>query len=144
MLLDIQSTPWFHAADATSNPEPLEPDLKRNLHIDPKIAFQMILCLAVLAAVCAQRSFGLLAETRPNITFVAYTPQQRIQVAKTVENLLSVYVNREEKIKYYGRIMKDIDPIPRAKAIQAEAANLTDRDFHYRYAELFVSLRDFQ
>lgn len=67
-----------------------------------------------------------------------------MQVASAIEHLLSVYVNRDEKIAYYAKHKPDMDPIPRAKAIQNHAANLTDKDFHYQYSDLFVSLRDFQ
>jgi hypothetical protein len=57
--------------------------------------------------------------------------------------LIQIWVNRESKIQSFGKIRPDIDPIPIAKAIQAKAASMTDNDFHFAYADLFNSMRDF-
>jgi hypothetical protein len=53
-----------------------------------------------------------------------------------------VYVHTEEKIDFY-KDRPDMDPIPRAAAVEAQAATMSDKDFHYAYADIFLSLRDF-
>lgn len=55
-----------------------------------------------------------------------------------------MYVNRQSKIDNYESQFHGIDPLPRAKEIQEQAGFLSDKEFHYKYADLFLSLRDFQ
>ena len=107
----------------------------------------MLFLSALFASSSAQagpRTFSLLNQSRDNVTFVPYTAEQRVQVAQAVDNLMSVYVNRESKLDYYGKVKTDIDPIPRVKAIKEKAATMSDKDLHYAFAEVFLSLRDFQ
>ena len=104
----------------------------------------MVALCFVLGVVVAQETSALLKDARNSIGFVPYTPQQRQQVASSVNNLLSIYVHRSEKVQAYSREFPQMDPIPRANAIAQQAAQLSDKDFHYQYAELFLSLRDFQ
>ena len=93
------------------------------------------------------RTYALLEAVRENITFVTYTPEQRVTVAKGLQNMFSIYVHREKKIKDYDVEYKKysgntIDPVPRVAEMVAKAANMTDKAFHYEFVDLFASLRD--
>ena len=103
----------------------------------------LILFLYILVAT-QDATFSLLSQTREKITFVPYTAEQRQLVANNVEKLMSMYVNRQSKIQNYGALKPDIDPIPRVQAIKSKVANMTDKEMHLAYSEVFRSLRDFQ
>jgi C-terminal processing protease CtpA/Prc len=104
----------------------------------------MLFLSLVLSLVLAQEEdrFQLLKDTRKDWTFIPYSAEQKVQVAQTMYNMFSIYVNRESKISFYGKEKPDIDPIPRAKKILDNAASMTDREFHYSFAEVVASLRD--
>ncbi|KAJ2997393.1 hypothetical protein HDV02_005590 [Globomyces sp. JEL0801] len=87
-------------------------------------------------------TYGLLKDLRNEITFVPFTTEQKVQTAKSIENVFQVYVHRFLKIDDYGKEYPNIDPVPRSQAISEEAATLSDKDFHYKYVDLFLSLRD--
>jgi hypothetical protein len=96
------------------------------------------------AAQTADRTFGLLKDDRKLVLHVPYTPEQRVQVAKNINELFKIYYHREQKINVYGKEYgREYDPIPRAQKILQNAANMTDAEFHYGFAEIFSSMRDF-
>ena len=114
------------------------------------IVLSLIGCCCVPTAVSAQttnRTYSLLQNSRNNITFVPYTAAQRVTIAKSLQNMFSIYVNREKKIKDYDLEYKKfsgqtIDPVPRVGAMVKNAASMKDKDFHYAFADIFASLRD--
>jgi hypothetical protein len=53
--------------------------------------------------------------------------------------LLSIYVNRESKMKTYG--IKD--PMTEIEIIRSKAANMSDIDLHHSISNLFLGFRDF-
>ena len=75
------------------------------------------------------------------MTFLPYSKQERIQVGR-MKNLLNIYVNRESKIQNYSQDFPTIDPIARADEIASKASTLSDKQFHYAWANLFLSMRD--
>jgi C-terminal processing protease CtpA/Prc len=89
------------------------------------------------------RTCTLLASTRQDIQFVPYTPAQRQEIADSMKRMFEIYVNRENKIEYYGQEKPDIDPLPKVTQLQQKAQNMTDKDFHYEFIDMFSSLRDF-
>ncbi|KAI8904316.1 ClpP/crotonase-like domain-containing protein [Gorgonomyces haynaldii] len=99
--------------------------------------------LFLLVCTVACQTYSLLSSVRQQIGFVPYTPEQRQQVAQAVQNMLSIYVHRQEKISHYSAQFPQIDPIPRAQQLLAQSLTMSDRDFHYANAALFNSLRDF-
>ena len=99
------------------------------------------------AAQTANRTYTLLETTRDKITFVPYTPEQRVTIAKGLQSMFSIYVHREKKIQSYDQEYRKfsgqtIDPVPRVAAMVEKAANMTDKEFHYAFTDLFASLRD--
>lgn len=61
--------------------------------------------------------------------------------------MFSIYVHKEKKIQDYDAEFKKysgqtIDPVPRVAEMVEKAANMTDKEFHYKFADLFASLRD--
>ena len=81
-----------------------------------------------------------LAARRAQITFPAYTPDQRQLVAEQAQILLrDLYVHRYEKIAYYG---DDVDPVPRVAEVVANARTMNDADFHLTLQNIFSSTRD--
>jgi hypothetical protein len=102
------------------------------------------LLAAFAAGQTADRTFGLLKDDRKLVLHVPYTPEQRVQVAKNINDLFKIYYHREQKINIYGKEYgREYDPIPRAEKILQNAANMTDAEFHYGFAEIFSSMRDF-
>jgi hypothetical protein len=99
--------------------------------------------VALLATFALSQSleFKLLKDKRQGYDFVPFTPEQRVQVAQTMDNLFSIYVNRESKISYYKET-PDIDPIPKIKKVLEHAAQMTDRELHYNLTEISLSQRD--
>jgi hypothetical protein len=97
--------------------------------------------LLATLAVAQTFEFNLLKDRRNGYDFVPYTPEQRVQVAQTMDNLFSIYVNRESKINYY-RETPNIDAIPKVKKVLENAAQMTDRDLHYNLTEIVLSQRD--
>ncbi|KAI8904318.1 hypothetical protein EDD86DRAFT_249693 [Gorgonomyces haynaldii] len=96
-----------------------------------------------LGSVLCQNSYSLLGQTRANITFLPYTPEQRLQIAQSVENLFDFYVHIDQKLAMYAKEFDgEYDPRVRAKQLSALALNGSDADFHFRNVELFASLRD--
>ncbi|KAI8898108.1 hypothetical protein BC833DRAFT_539495 [Globomyces pollinis-pini] len=85
---------------------------------------------------------SLMKDSRDKFTFVPYTPEERVAAAKNVENLFQVYGNRFVKIEDYGAEFPNIDPAARAAEITKNAAKMTDKEFHYKNADLFLSMRD--
>lgn len=52
-------------------------------------------------------------------------------------------MNRNSKIIHYKNTFPEIDPLPRVDQIISEIPNLTDVQFHYKFVDIFNSLRDF-
>jgi hypothetical protein len=98
--------------------------------------------LLVSFALAQEFSFGLLQDKRGDFDFIPYTPEQRVQVAQTMDNLFSIFVNRESKVNFYGKEKPDIDPLPKVRKILENAAAMTDRELHYNLTEVVLSQRD--
>ena len=98
---------------------------------------------ALFYPVLSSKSWSILGQSRNKIDFVSYSPLQRAQLVQAVESLMSIYVHRETKVNYYKNIKSDIDPIPRVQAIKEMASTMSDKDLHYAFADLFLSLRDY-
>ncbi|KAI9099518.1 hypothetical protein DFS34DRAFT_593163 [Phlyctochytrium arcticum] len=81
---------------------------------------------------------GLLKDMREKMTFLPYTPEERVFVAQQRQETLNVYSNIEEKIKNYG-----VDAIATFSDILKNASNMTNKDFSYVMARHSLSLRDF-
>jgi hypothetical protein len=105
--------------------------------------FQLAIVATLLGASNAQFAFSYLKDERPNIGFAPYTPQQRQDVADSLNSLMSIFVHRENKIAFYGKELPDIDPVPKLQDLSKRVANMTDKEMHYEYAKVFLSLRDF-
>ncbi len=56
--------------------------------------------------------FDTLENMRDQIVLPKYTVKEKVTMAKQIETLFDVYVNRESKIENYGL---EADPIPRIK-----------------------------
>ncbi|KAI9090855.1 hypothetical protein DFS34DRAFT_342832 [Phlyctochytrium arcticum] len=80
---------------------------------------------------------GLLKDVREKMTFLPYTPQERVFVAQQRQETLNIYANVEEKLKNYG-----VDAIASFSDILKNAANMTNKDFSYAMARHALSLRD--
>ncbi|KAI9104574.1 hypothetical protein DFS34DRAFT_645272 [Phlyctochytrium arcticum] len=80
---------------------------------------------------------GLLKDVREKMTFLPYTPEERVFVAQQRQEILTVYANMEEKLKNYG-----VDAIASFSDILKNAANMTNKDFSYAMARHALSLRD--
>jgi hypothetical protein len=87
-------------------------------------------------------TYKTLAEGSQEWSFIPYTPEQRTSIAQSMLNMFSIYVNRQAKIEYYGKERPDIDLIPKAQRLLQEAANMTDKAFHYEMSNIVASQRD--
>jgi hypothetical protein len=104
----------------------------------------LLLTSLAIAAPTPGRTFNLLAKERDNIGFVRYTPEQKVQVAQTMKNLLSIWVHQENKLEFYRKENPTLDPMPKVDEVIKKAANMTEKEFHYTFADIFVPLRDLQ
>lgn len=73
------------------------------------------------------------------LSFLPYTPVERLFIKDNVEKLLQVYVNRERKMERLG---SSVDPLARISNL--DAAGMTDSQFHFAILDIFTSLRDLQ
>ncbi|KAI9095177.1 hypothetical protein DFS34DRAFT_695811 [Phlyctochytrium arcticum] len=80
---------------------------------------------------------GLLKDSREKMTFLPYTPEERVFVAQQRQEILNIYANIEEKLKNYG-----VDSMASFSEILKNAANMTNKDFSYSMARHALSLRD--
>ncbi|KAI8588502.1 hypothetical protein BDZ88DRAFT_477015 [Geranomyces variabilis] len=98
--------------------------------------------LLAISSVAAQltpaRRFGLLKDTRPELGFVNYSPQQKADVAHQAKELLAIYVHEHVKKENYH-----VDAQKKIAAFEKKAKKLSHKDFHYGLADIFLSLRDF-
>ncbi|KAI9104447.1 hypothetical protein DFS34DRAFT_690740 [Phlyctochytrium arcticum] len=104
---------------ATSEPEPTGPPSEKR--VTRKLS----------------EDFALLKDTREKMTFLPYTPEERVFVAQQRQEILNIYANVEEKLKNYG-----VDAIASFGDILKNAANMTNKDFSYAMAKHALSLRD--
>lgn len=84
------------------------------------------------------------SEIKDEITVFPYTPELRVEVAKTWQNMLSVYVNTQSKIENHHKDDKNgaLDSILRIQHIVENAASMTNIDFDYNVVDFLTSLRD--
>ncbi|KAI9102863.1 hypothetical protein DFS34DRAFT_413411 [Phlyctochytrium arcticum] len=80
---------------------------------------------------------ALLKDVREKMTFLPYTPEERVFVAQQRQETLNVYTHVEEKLKNYG-----VDAIASFSDILKNAGNMTNKDFSYAMARHALSLRD--
>lgn len=113
-----------------------------------------------IAGPTPDRTYSLLSSGRDNLYFVPYTRQEKESVAEGIHNLFTVlqpntttltihkvYVHRDKKIKDYDQEYRQfakqtIDPVPRSAEMLQKGPDMTDKEFHYAYVDLFSSLRD--
>ncbi|TPX61976.1 hypothetical protein SpCBS45565_g07129 [Spizellomyces sp. 'palustris'] len=101
--------------------------------------FAALVAAAVVSTQTTTNSrIDLLKDTRPELGFAAYTPDEKELVAQQAQELLSVYVHQELKIQHYG-----VDAQAGIAAIVPTVGNMTEKEFHYTLAKHFLSLRDF-
>lgn len=98
----------------------------------------MFLYLLLVSSCFSQYTFSLYSSAKDSIKLPSYTPNQRQLVADQVKNMMSVYVNRESKIKNYN-----VDPVPEANRIAKLASLMSDEEFQRSTSNMFLSLRDF-
>ena len=55
------------------------------------VSFLFVISLALFYSLTSARTYGLLSTERPKITFIPYSPEQRIQVAHQAQDLFTVY-----------------------------------------------------
>ncbi|KAJ3152972.1 hypothetical protein HDU86_005427 [Geranomyces michiganensis] len=84
------------------------------------------------------RRFGLLKDTRQEISVAAYTPKQKAEVAHQAKELLEIYAHEYVKKENYH-----VDAQKKIAAFEKKASKLSNKDFHYGLADIFLSLRDF-
>lgn len=84
--------------------------------------------------------YQTLAQRRALITFPGYTPAQKQLVADQAQLLLrDVYVNRDQKITFYGQA---VDPVPGVADVVANAQFMSEDALHFRLETLFTSQHD--
>ena len=87
--------------------------------------------------------FGLLCDYR-NVTEVRLPldNNEKALYLKNIEKVMSIYVNRWAKIRYYDEEDPRIDPVPKLELLKRNYLNLTDFEFHDRITRIFRNLRD--
>ncbi|KAJ3334908.1 hypothetical protein HDU91_002459, partial [Kappamyces sp. JEL0680] len=110
--------------------------------VPPARLLRFVLCAILWTGYVQADTVDFLSNTRPQLSFLPYSAAERVRVAKNMLNLLAIYVNREAKINMYQSANPSIDPLPRATAIVANAANMTDQEFHFALSDIFLSQRD--
>ncbi|KAJ3065410.1 hypothetical protein HK102_007906 [Quaeritorhiza haematococci] len=97
-------------------------------------------CIAALLSLAeANISFKLYRDVPESKILPAYTPEERVMIARQAQALMDIYVNRECKLKLYGH---HIDPVPIISHIVSKAATMTDAEFHTQMFSLFHDLHD--
>ena len=103
----------------------------------------LFLVLTLLVGNAVAQNWALLSEKRKDAQqVVTYSAIQKHRVVNSMDSLLDVYVNRQVKIDEFKQERKNIDPIPRVKAIATKAANMTDLDFQLEMLDIINSQRD--
>ena len=95
------------------------------------------LLLLLISLVNCQWKFGLYKDHLSKIIFPKYTPDMRLNVAKQVDSMLSVYVNKESKAINY-----QVDHSSEMRRILKNAESMSDKEFHLSISKMVLSFRD--
>ncbi|KAJ3163515.1 hypothetical protein HDU86_000095 [Geranomyces michiganensis] len=104
-------------------------------------AFTVLLAAGAATAQVAAppaKQYGLLKNVRSELSFAPYTPAQKDLVVQQVHELFQVYAHEYVKIQDYH-----IDAQAAIEKVRKTASSLSLKDFNYKMASIFLSLRDF-
>ncbi|KAJ3084514.1 hypothetical protein HK102_000626 [Quaeritorhiza haematococci] len=108
--------------------------------IPKKKILLMVACVGVVGILSVRgEKYHLWRDVKEGVGFGEYAPEQRVKVAEQAKALFEIYVNRDAKIERYG---PSIDPLSQITEMVSKAASLSDRDFHHRMSEIFLSQHD--